>query len=142
MIVAACSPLFSLSFLRVQPEQTRKLPPDCHPALSVSQIIAGHKAKGVLGLAECLIDCGRRFAVVVPEQVKFPPIFPPGHAAAAAPPSAASNSRRPMVTVIRPSRARCVKGMIPHQERAVFTFKNQYPARHLEPRNSISAMIG
>src|SRR5262245_48257885 len=30
--------------------------------------------------------------------------------AAAAPPSAASNSRRPMVTVIRPSRARCVKG--------------------------------
>jgi hypothetical protein len=29
--------------------------------------------------------------------------------AAAAPPSAASNSRRPMVTVIRPSRARCVK---------------------------------
>ena len=32
-----------------------------------------------------------------------------GHAAAA-PPSAASNSRRPMVTVIRPSRARCVKG--------------------------------
>src|SRR5262249_16675957 len=31
-----------------------------------------------------------------------------GHAAAA-PPSAASNSRRPMVTVMRPSRARCVK---------------------------------
>ena len=31
-----------------------------------------------------------------------------GHAAA--PPSAVSNSRRPMVTVIRPSRARCVKG--------------------------------
>ena len=30
-----------------------------------------------------------------------------GHAAAA-PPSAASNSRLPMVTVIRPSRARCV----------------------------------
>ena len=30
-----------------------------------------------------------------------------GHLAAA-PPSAASNSRRPMVTVIRPSRARCV----------------------------------
>src|SRR5262249_8472287 len=45
-----------------------------------------------------------------------------GHAAAA-PPNAASNSRRPMVTVIRPSRARCVKGTIPHQERAVFTFK-------------------
>src|SRR6516164_1706890 len=32
-----------------------------------------------------------------------------GHAAAA-PPSATSNSRRPMVTVIRPSRARCVEG--------------------------------
>jgi len=32
-----------------------------------------------------------------------------GHVAAT-PPSAASNSRRPMVTVIRPSRARCVKG--------------------------------
>src|SRR5262249_17470422 len=30
--------------------------------------------------------------------------------AAAPPPSATSNSRRPMVTVIRPSRARCVKG--------------------------------
>src|SRR5262249_38656042 len=29
--------------------------------------------------------------------------------AAAAPPSAASNSRRPMVTVMRPSRARCVR---------------------------------
>src|SRR5215475_4429906 len=41
-----------------------------------------------------------------------------GHAAAA-PPSAASNSRRPMVTVIRPSRARCVKGTIPRHERAV-----------------------
>jgi hypothetical protein len=45
-----------------------------------------------------------------------------GHAAAA-PPSAASNSRRPMVTVIRPSRARCVEGTIPRHERAVFTFK-------------------
>ena len=45
-----------------------------------------------------------------------------GHAAAA-PPSAASNSRRPMVTVIRPSRARCVKGRIPRHARAVFTFK-------------------
>ena len=31
-----------------------------------------------------------------------------GHATAA-PPSATSNSRRPMVTIIRPSRARCVK---------------------------------
>src|SRR5262249_7859115 len=39
--------------------------------------------------------------------------------AAAAPPSATSNSRRPMVTVIRPSRARCVKKTIPDHERAV-----------------------
>jgi len=45
-----------------------------------------------------------------------------GHAAAR-PPSAASNSRRPMVTVIRPCRARCVKETIPRHERAVFTFK-------------------
>src|SRR6516165_6482416 len=45
-----------------------------------------------------------------------------GHAAAA-PPSAASNSRRPMVTVIRPSRARCVKVTIPRHQCAVFTFK-------------------
>src|ERR1700730_554424 len=44
-----------------------------------------------------------------------------GHEAAA-PPSAASNSRRPMVTVIRPSRARCVKATIPRHRRAVFTF--------------------
>jgi hypothetical protein len=40
----------------------------------------------------------------------------------AAPPSAASNSRRPMVTFIRPSRARCVNGTIPRHQRAVFTF--------------------
>src|SRR6516164_2876266 len=45
-----------------------------------------------------------------------------GHAAAALQ-SAASNSRRPMVTVIRPSRARCVKGTIPRHERAVLPFK-------------------
>src|SRR5262249_34069797 len=45
-----------------------------------------------------------------------------GHAAAA-PPSAASNSRRPMVTVMRPSRARCVDGTIARRERAVCTFK-------------------
>src|SRR5262249_55098674 len=38
---------------------------------------------------------------------------------AAAPPSAASNSRLSMVTVIRPSRARCVKATIPRHERAV-----------------------
>src|SRR5262249_45193343 len=45
-----------------------------------------------------------------------------GHAATA-PPRAASNSRRPMVTVIRPSRARCVKQTIARHQRAVFTFK-------------------
>jgi len=44
-----------------------------------------------------------------------------GHAAAL--PSAANNSRRPMVTVIRPSRARCVNGTIPRHERAVLQFK-------------------
>src|SRR6516225_7689395 len=44
-----------------------------------------------------------------------------GHAAA--PPSATNNSRRPRVTVIRPSRARCVKARIPRGERAVLTFK-------------------
>ena len=43
-----------------------------------------------------------------------------GHAAAA-PPNAVSNSRRPMVTVMRPSRARCVEGRIPRHERTVFT---------------------
>jgi hypothetical protein len=42
---------------------------------------------------------------------------------AAAPPRAAINSRRPMVTVIRPSRARCVKVTVPRHQRAVFTFK-------------------
>jgi len=47
-----------------------------------------------------------------------------GHVAAT-PPSAASNSRRPMVTVIRPSRARCVKERIPRLQRAVFTFEEQ-----------------
>src|SRR5262245_46512440 len=46
-----------------------------------------------------------------------------GHAAAAPPPSATNNSRRPMVTVIRPSRARCVKATIPRHEHAVFTSK-------------------
>ena len=45
-----------------------------------------------------------------------------GHAAAA-PPSAASNSRRPMVTVMRPSRARCVNGRISRQGRVVLPFK-------------------
>src|SRR6516162_3231096 len=45
-----------------------------------------------------------------------------GHIAAA-PPSATSNSRRPIVTVIRPSRVRCVNGTIPRRESAVFTFE-------------------
>src|SRR5215831_12128605 len=49
-----------------------------------------------------------------------------GHAAAA-PPSAASNSRRPIVTVIRPSRARCVNTRIPRHGRAVLTAL--HPAR-------------
>ena len=40
-----------------------------------------------------------------------------GHAAA--PPSVAKKFRRPMVTVIRPSRARCVDGTIARHERAV-----------------------
>jgi hypothetical protein len=42
-------------------------------------------------------------------------------------PSAPSNSRRPMLTVIRPSRARCVKGRIPRHGRAVLTAR--HPAR-------------
>src|SRR5262249_8596369 len=46
---------------------------------------------------------------------------------AVAPPSAASNSRRPMVTFIRPSRARCVKATISRHERAVLTAR--HPAR-------------
>src|SRR5262245_8554902 len=45
--------------------------------------------------------------------------------ARATPPSAASNFRRPMVTVIRPSRARCVTERIPRLQRAVFTFEEQ-----------------
>src|SRR6516165_8085092 len=50
---------------------------------------------------------------------------PTGHDAAA-PPSAASNSRRPMVTVIRPSRARCVKATVSrHERRVFFTFKER-----------------
>src|SRR5262250_1611930 len=44
---------------------------------------------------------------------RFPLIARAASGHAAAPPSAASNSRRPMVTVIRPSRARCVKRKIP-----------------------------
>ena len=78
----------------------------------------------------------RRVGVLVPAAAGDPALTKPttgiadcccaraasGHAATA-PPSAASNSRRPMVTVIRPSRARCVKGTIPRHEGAVFTLK-------------------
>src|SRR5215510_7367890 len=56
---------------------------------------------------------------------------PSGHAAAALP-SAASNSRRPMVTVIRPSRARCVEGRIPRHERAVLTARHPAWAKRLD----------
>src|SRR6516164_10141918 len=65
----------------------------------------------------------------------------PGPAAAiahrtTAPPSAASNSRRPIVTVIRPSRARRVDGTIPRHERAVFTFKEGWiPALAAQQRD-------
>src|SRR5215831_83522 len=52
----------------------------------------------------------------------------------AAPPSAASNSLRPMVTVIRPSRARCVKATIPRHERAVFAFKEGRMLPHVHWR--------
>src|SRR5262249_27958271 len=44
-----------------------------------------------------------------------------------APPSATNNARRPRVTVIRPSRARCVKVTIRRHERAVLTAR--HPAR-------------
>src|SRR5215467_15961255 len=54
--------------------------------------------------------------------------------ATAAPPSAASNSRRPMVTVIRPSRARRVKETIPRHEGAVFIFKEGAVAPQPPPR--------
>jgi hypothetical protein len=52
-----------------------------------------------------------------------------------------------MVTVIRPSRARCVKGTIPRHERAVFTFKegrmlvasHRYSRRQLFANAAIAA---
>jgi len=67
-----------------------------------------------------------------------------GHAAAT-PPSAASNSRRPMVTVIRPSRSRCVSGTIARHERAVFTVQGgqvlsraaRHATGHASPPRSI-----
>ena len=52
-----------------------------------------------------------------------------GHATAA-PSSAASNSPRPIVTVIRPSRARRVKATIPRHERAVLTARHPARAGH------------
>jgi len=64
-----------------------------------------------------------------------------GHAAAL--PSAASNSRRPMVTVIRPSRARCVKATIPRHARAVFTLGEQDAGRfHRYSRRQLFANAG
>src|SRR6516164_11268520 len=55
-----------------------------------------------------------------------------GHAAA--PPSAASNSRRLMVTVMRPSRARCVEGRIPREKLAVVTARHLARARRAPSR--------
>ena len=49
-----------------------------------------------------------------------------GHAVAALP-STASNSRRPMVTVIRPSRTRCVKGT--YHATSVLSLTARRPAR-------------
>src|SRR5262245_12065473 len=63
---------------------------------------------------------------------------PRGHAAAA-PPSAASNSRRPMVTVIRPSRARCVEGRISRHKLAVLAFKE---GRMLVASTSVAGRSG
>ena len=57
--------------------------------------------------------------------------------AIAAPTSAASNSRRPMMTLIRPSRARCVKGTIPRHERAVFTGQGGQDAGCFHPKADI-----
>jgi len=56
-----------------------------------------------------------------------------GHAAAA-PPSAVSNSRRPMVTVMRPPVRWCVNATIPRHERAVFTAIGTNLAIAIAPR--------
>src|SRR5262245_19206236 len=56
-----------------------------------------------------------------------------GHAAAA-PPSAASNSRRPMVTVIRPSRVRCVKGTIPRTQGASPRLSDKFFLKEVTPK--------
>src|SRR5215467_4682498 len=75
-------------------------------------------------LAVCAVANGRRFGIGFGLE---------RHVSAV---TAASNSRRPMVTVIRPSRARCVKGRIPRRERAVLT------ARHLAraPSRTVNAL--
>jgi hypothetical protein len=47
-----------------------------------------------------------------------------------------------MVTVIRPSRARCVEGRIPRHERAVFTFEGgstRFSRRQLFANATIAA---
>ena len=83
--------------------------PQLNPATSEADSAGRLLRKPVIGIAGC---CARAAS---------------GHAAAA-PPSAASKSRRPMVTVIRPSRARCVKGTIARREGAVFTLKEGWTA--------------
>src|SRR5262245_36892623 len=77
------------------------------------------------------ISCGSAWGTYFSTRAADLPCAPAanGHAAAA-PPSATNNFRRPMVTVIRPSRARCVKGRIPRHERGVF-FTQEQPVRLL-----------
>src|SRR5262249_14260208 len=74
-----------------------------------------------------------------------PPAAAPMPKAATRPPrpSAASNSRRPIVTVMRPSRARCVKARIPRHERAVLTARHPARARrgHRPQRIAARAML-
>ena len=71
-----------------------------------------------------------------------PPAARAPRAATRLPPplSAATNSRRPMVTVIRPSRVRCVNGTIPRHERVVFTFK-EAGCWLLRPQSSASTAL-
>src|SRR5262249_10918905 len=64
---------------------------------------------------KAFVEAGHRFLPALCAAARAPR----GATQPAAPLSATSNSRRPMVTVIRPSRARCVKGTIPRHERAV-----------------------
>src|SRR6516162_8130202 len=74
--------------------------PQLNPATSEADSAGRLLRKPVIGIAGC---CARAAS---------------GHAAAA-PPSAASKSRRPMVTVIRPSRARCVNETIPRHQNKI-----------------------